>query len=349
MPRRAPSTAHIPQSFIDKKHRILTELAIPVSEYSDKSPKGSVDAQILDLIHLINGYEGWVTTSSCAGRAAVFVDGAKEVFHDEVEAENPTMVEAVNGTVTNSINSFGGDGKTPIKKTKASPGGKGGGRWLYVSHDPIPTVDEADEADNASHRFTNLFGLDVGLDHSAASPTTAQAARLIHLQYSPLILHIFCATLHHAKPLLAAAINAGFRESGVQSLKALDDPESGVMLAVRTSGLVFETVIGTLQEVDNGREDVHIMVSEEYLRTCATVVNARFEWNKVRKQRLTKEVVKILNYEEQSKAWEDDSARARRKREEGLRRQAKKSRDTASLLPTEEQAINTDLTLLDTT
>lgn len=38
----------------------------------DKSPKGSIDAPILDLIHAINGHPDYVTTSSCSGRIAVY-------------------------------------------------------------------------------------------------------------------------------------------------------------------------------------------------------------------------------------------------------------------------------------
>ena len=341
MPRRAQERAHISQLFKEKKQRILLDLATPVSDYFDKSPKGSVDVQILNLIDLINSHEGWVTTSSCAGRAAVFLEGAK----DDVESEDLTTTESPEDAVFGNVDGIDGNAKRTTK-IKATPGGKGGGRWLYVSHDPIPS---ADEAENDSDSFADLFGLNTSIDQAISPLRPAPAARLIHLQYSPLILHIFCASLRHAKPLLAAAINAGFRESGVQSLKVLDDPGSGVMLAVRTSGLVFETVVGTSRENERGRESVHGMVTEEYLRMCATVINERFEWNEVRKQRLMKEIAKILQNQEQDEAWEDDDARARRKREEGLRRHARRGRKTSPPLPDEAEVFNTDLSLLDIT
>ncbi|TYZ65444.1 hypothetical protein PybrP1_011723 [[Pythium] brassicae (nom. inval.)] len=38
----------------------------------DKSPKGSIDAPIVDLIRLINDHPNYVTSSSCSGRIAVF-------------------------------------------------------------------------------------------------------------------------------------------------------------------------------------------------------------------------------------------------------------------------------------
>lgn len=93
--------------FTAKKTKILSQLAVPDAEYSDASPKGSVDEGIRDLIAEINAVDGIVTTSSCAGRVSVFVEGRKTV-------------------------EVGGDGQV------AGVGGKGaGGAWLFVSHDPV--------------------------------------------------------------------------------------------------------------------------------------------------------------------------------------------------------------------
>ena len=98
--------------FAAKKTKILSQLAVPDAEYSDASPKGSVDEGIRDLIAEINAVDGLVTTSSCAGRVSVFVEGRK------------TAEE-------------GGDGQV------AGVGGKGaGGAWLLVSHDPVPDSDD---------------------------------------------------------------------------------------------------------------------------------------------------------------------------------------------------------------
>ena len=55
------------------------------------------------------------------------------------------------------------------------------------------------------------------------------------------------ASLQHAKPLLSATINSGFRESGVQSLKNLDDQNACPMVAVRTAGLKLEAIVGYLE------------------------------------------------------------------------------------------------------
>lgn len=86
---------------------------------------------IRDLIDEINGAEGWVTTSSCAGRVSVFMEGAREggltatadIENKEKEGED----EMANANA---------DGVEP--RTTAKAGGKGGGgRWLFVSHDPV--------------------------------------------------------------------------------------------------------------------------------------------------------------------------------------------------------------------
>lgn len=43
----------------------------------DKSPKGSLDEPIIELVHLINDENNFVTTSSCSGRIALFVSESK--------------------------------------------------------------------------------------------------------------------------------------------------------------------------------------------------------------------------------------------------------------------------------
>ncbi|RVX69385.1 hypothetical protein B0A52_06981 [Exophiala mesophila] len=324
-----PLTSH--PLFAAKKSKILAQLAQSENEYADNSPKGSVDEQIVDLIDEINSYEGLVTTSSCAGRVAVFVEGGagQETITSSREGATQEAPELLRGKEQGTV--------------KTSPGGKGGGQWLYVSHDPIPrlTSQATDsqtggpghdrhkaESQHKDEPYTTLFKLNSTthsgpqttnrLSNPATVPSTA--TQLIHLIFSPLILHIQCASLAHARPLLSAAINSGFRESGVQSLRILDDPGAGVMLAIRTAGLTFETVVGCL-----GEDGLHKMVTEDYLAMCAHVVNQRFRWNSERKERLTKEIriamQRQMTENTRTQDWEDKDDRRRRKREEGLQRQ----------------------------
>jgi tRNA wybutosine-synthesizing protein 3 len=247
-------------------------------------------------------------------------------------------------------------------RTTTSPGGKGGGRWLYVSHDPIavPSTPSAASSNtvvdtipgNSSSSpqqqrqqvecFSPLFKLSPHRG-SSSEPTPKSLPdhppRLAHLLFSPLILHIHCATLHHARPLLAAAINAGFRESGVQSLRILNpvEEEKGVMVAVRTNGLGFDSVVGIQRDHDGGRDEpevVESLVTEEYLALCVDVINERFKWNDERRERFRRELRMAMDREGFSSAAqrnrhgeirgglsEDKDERRRRKREEGLARQ----------------------------
>jgi tRNA wybutosine-synthesizing protein 3 len=103
---------HLPQEspqFTLKKRKILTDLSVPSSQYTDLSPKGTVDLALRPLIDEINSCAGFVTTSSCAGRASVFLAGSSRKARPPVQGGEATV---------------------------ASAGGKGGGgRWLYVSHE----------------------------------------------------------------------------------------------------------------------------------------------------------------------------------------------------------------------
>ena len=308
------------QSFRTRKSQILANLSqtIPrpssnLSEYTDKSPKGSVDSQITNLIAEINGYEGFVTTSSCSGRVSVYVEG-----------------------------SSGGDGTGEAElKPTATVGGKGGGRWIYVNHEPIETHRGKDDDDD--YHYTKLFGLTPSQPNNSTSIATTKP-RLIRLSFEPFILHVMCASLHHAKPLLAAAVSSGFRESGVQSLKNLTDGEVCPMVAVRSAGLGFESVVGIVDDDDGGngehegwedgdgtsaqdqgaREDrCRAVIGEDMLRLFVGVVNGRFVENERRRNRFMHELRRAMGNEEEVD-WEDQAIRRQRKREEGIKAQMRK-------------------------
>ena len=134
------------------------------------------------------------------------------------------------------------------------------------------------------------------------------------------------ASLQHARPILAAALDAGFRESGLQSLKCLDDSNAFPMVAIRTAGLALSSVIGFIHEGLKGGDDkICPLVDDNYLRVLIELDNERFKANTDRIKRLGEELKRIgaNERESHSKAWEDKATRAERKRAEGLREQAR--------------------------
>lgn len=142
--------------FTAKKDRILDLLHRPEAEYVDASPKGSIDEAIRPLLAEINAAPGFVTTSSCAGRVAVFLQG-RRAGPDSVQA--PDEPDAGTG-----------------------PGGKGpGGRWLYLSHQPL-----ALEGPQACDALADAFGLPKA-NPSRGPPVEALGQRLIHFKFEPMV------------------------------------------------------------------------------------------------------------------------------------------------------------------
>jgi tRNA wybutosine-synthesizing protein 3 len=161
------------------------------------------------------------------------------------------------------------------------------------------------------------------------------------------------ATLYHAKPVLAAASHAGFRESGLQSLRCLDylqmsDPDQqsisltdasshSPIVAVRSSGLALESVIGYCEYRNEEAQPVmRSLVTEEYLRMLVALANDRFDVNKTRVARFRSSLLDFYakdlaadpstSRKKKLVDWEDPQARRERKRAEGLKRQAEKLR-----------------------
>ncbi|KAI9737923.1 MAG: hypothetical protein M1834_009293 [Cirrosporium novae-zelandiae] len=281
--------------FVNKKKEILQKLAVPDTEYTDLSPKGSVDKPIRELIQEINDIDGIVTTSSCSGRISVFLEGSQHhvLDYDVLESlrKDPENYATRPSTTT----------------TKVAAGGKGGGRWLFVTHDPIVISREPN--------ISSLFGL--RMDETKSCITSTEGLRLIRLQFEPFILHIMAASLKHAQPVLSAAVNSGFRESGVQSLRNLDDPKACPMVAIRTNGLTLESIIGYAVTEDE-QENLYSFVTEEYIQMLINIGNERFKANSQRIERFRTNLLAAITPKKPDR--EDPETRRARKREEGLRR-----------------------------
>ena len=138
--------------FGEKKTRILLQLAVPDAQYTDASPKGSVDEGVRALIGDVNRAPGLVTTSSCAGRLSVFLEGSKAA-----------------------------GGGAHASRQVAGVGGKGaGGAWLFVSHEAIRDGDAP---------FRDFLG-QLGLEEGAASQGQVgdiTSQRLIHFKFEPMV------------------------------------------------------------------------------------------------------------------------------------------------------------------
>ncbi|BDD61564.1 hypothetical protein MAP00_006603 [Monascus purpureus] len=311
MEKTIDSTETIPEVFESRKRRILDDLSVPDAEYTDLSPKGSVDEGIRDLIRDINALPGLVTTSSCAGRISVFLEGKKKQNHEPQQQQ---------------------------QRQFAPSGGKGTGRWLYVSHEPL----ERPESGKDVTTLHELFGLVPDADSGAGSRgkipkliEDGHAPRLVRFHFEPMILHIMTATLSHAQPVLAAASSSGFRESGLQSLRCLEAEDgSSPIVAVRSSGLSLESIIGYCDDDDSVAPDqkpvVHSLVSEEYLQLLVSISNERFAVNTERKERFCKALLDACSPDRaqgfkgkmkgKRPGWEDPEKRRERKMAEGLLR-----------------------------
>jgi len=153
-------------AFTEKKQRILQQLSIPADEYTDASPKGSIDIGIRDLIDEFNALDGFVTTSSCAGRVSVFVEGVKSAA---------TVV----GEGSGDEGTEGNESEAARPTTVAGVGGKGGGgNWLLVSHDPVDFEIGKDDP---------LVVCGLRNDQESCSDDHEAASRLIHFKFEPMV------------------------------------------------------------------------------------------------------------------------------------------------------------------
>lgn len=318
---------HPSASFTDKKSRILEQLAIPDAQYTDASPKGTVDEGIRHLIDEINSTDGFVTTSSCAGRVSVFLEGRK------------TAAVAESSDVTDA----GADQRQQV----AGVGGKGaGGTWLFVSHDPV-----ASEVGSSGHaRWIGDLAF-TSKDISQSTSHDDKQRRLIHFKFEPMvcdvttstanteffllhililesqILHVLTTSPAHAQLLLRCALQAGFRESGAINITALPpdtDPTAATpIVAIRSMGLSFESLVG--YETQDGTR--HRFVPQAYLDTLMAIGNERFVENAKRIARFRSAFLDAIKgpapkTNREGQVWEDAETRKQRMREEGLKRKA---------------------------
>ncbi|OAL73721.1 hypothetical protein A7D00_1749 [Trichophyton violaceum] len=310
--------AAIPSSFTSKKEKILRDLSVPEEDYTDLSPKGSVDVAIIPLIRDINRLPGLVTTSSCAGRISVFVERGKG-GKAQADITAPGSERALDGRENASSEDKPGHDKrirTEYVNKFVPKGGKGSGTWQFVSHDPL--IFDGESTDKSLHA---LFGLKPS--RTAISSSRKGEIQLVKFKFEPMILHIMAASLSHAQPVLAAASNAGFRESGLQGLRCLEDPEACPIVAVRSSGLGLESIIGYIENDGLPEATARSFVTEDYMQLLVQISNERFAINTERMERFRAKLLHLVSRQglgNPTMQWEDPIARRARKRAEGLER-----------------------------
>jgi len=135
-------------------------------------------------------------------------------------------------------------------------------------------------------------------------------------------LHVLCADAQIAQKVLTSALQAGFRESGATNIASSAPSQSAtnVMVAVRSTGLALDSVIGLMH--DDSTEYCSI-VDETCLRTLVSIATERFQTNTERIHRLQtlmRTVITPAKVDESK--WEDAASRRERKIAEGLQRQA---------------------------
>lgn len=156
-----------------------------------------MDAGIRDLIDEINAVDGLVTTSSCAGRVSVFLEGQKRGTAPAgamaEEGEGQLQLPGHPQADLMDEQEEGGAGEAgvmlPPPPTLAGVGGKGGGgKWLFVSHDPVQMEGKLDSEPNIVRA---LLGMEDpifdGREGSEAEGMSDGASRLIHFKFEPMV------------------------------------------------------------------------------------------------------------------------------------------------------------------
>ncbi|KAI5202995.1 hypothetical protein E4T38_05346 [Aureobasidium subglaciale] len=141
-------------AFAAKKAKILQQLTAPKAPYTDTLPKSSVDVGIRKLVDEINEIDTLATTSSCAGRIAVYLEGREQ------NSPRPTP-----------------DDDAHISDVAAA-GVESGGQSLFVSHDPLPLSGKGPVAP--------MLGLS---DHTNLGvPSSVKGVRWVRCKFEPMVV-----------------------------------------------------------------------------------------------------------------------------------------------------------------
>ncbi|KAF7726966.1 hypothetical protein EC973_008161 [Apophysomyces ossiformis] len=177
--------------FLSRKDQVVSSLVEALDpERKDKSPKGFVDAPILDLIHIINAHPDYYTTSSCSGRIAIYREGIEEkttkggvwlyVTHDPVEipatADDGWIVRLLFGPESDRVVFESSGSVNPLEH-----------QLIYFKFEPLILHVEASSQDT-SMRLTSL-AYQAGYQNSGMTPSRSRhmlAIRSTHKLDTPI-------------------------------------------------------------------------------------------------------------------------------------------------------------------
>jgi tRNA wybutosine-synthesizing protein 3 len=241
-PDHADTAGDVLPSFAGIRGKTLETLypdSFAAHHRADKSPKGSVDHPIQELVDLINAHPSFSTLSSCSGRISLFDHGVKAVKDD---------------SVTNDENDT-----TEQDRAESGKGGSGG--WLLVSHDEI----EAEE-------LLRVFR-EKGETTTALTDESNKSCSILSFKLEPMLMHVAAATLQRGQQLLQLALRLGFRESG------LIVTASRITVAIRGYGLTLSVPLALQGPLRTSEEYLVALVGEanRRLRTNITRIQRVYD------------------------------------------------------------------------
>lgn len=133
--RERPQLPPPATSFQALKARIL------LSSLSSSS-SGSSDAPLVPLLRLINAHPHHCTTSSCSGRVVVYAAADDDLELESLEFGRLGLGAAVNLEEGDGESSEGEEDEGMGKARSRVQNGKGGGSWLFVSHEEVGVPEE---------------------------------------------------------------------------------------------------------------------------------------------------------------------------------------------------------------
>ena len=204
----------------------------------DFSPKGSIDAPVVDLVNFINDHLGdFVTTSSCSGRISVYRDEGTGKGVSWLLVEHGTInKEQVVSAVSKQVTVVGGQSEQ--------------------SQSPMDGVDR------------NMEQLQIKKINENA---------LVSLKCEAFILHLRCRDLEAGRLMHSIALAAGFRESGLtvsakRVMLAVRTTAFGLELPIARGRhlLVDDVMLDLLVEQANERLQENFARADRLLRDLKT-------------------------------------------------------------------------------